>query len=326
MNSPFAQVAAERRDVYNARANEVLRLHRKVGPQTLMEVLGELVAPAFDAISKSHSGAAEEQVRLLDTLVDVAFRLTSLDLLGPQRRLESPTVLWRCFPEIGEGLIQDPELIRDLSNAAIGLGTTSDSLALNWVDALLSLNLQSPQTLRLAGQVLAWRLGVARWRESAIDAWRHLPDPLKTQVLDAPNSTDILKLEQHLKRPFVKPGEGRLELQVHHRVAGFSGFGGPFTEPPLVWASGPDVFVADSQREFRVIADYFGAELLRVRRQSKSGPSNTPGFDFDNGVIHRRADNMSRTFPGLAKATEVALGEHFVAVGLPHSHFVWIIA
>ena len=119
-------------------------------------------------------------------------------------------------------------------------------------------------TLR-AGQVAAWAVGLAQFRESALASAESLPDDALAAAIGAPEPLEAAATVAQLRadrwwRPDREPPEAG---SVVHRVGGFRGFGGPFLAPPEVVTTDGHVEVRSGDDVWALHADAWGATLTR---------------------------------------------------------------
>jgi hypothetical protein len=192
------------------------------------------------------------------------------------------TLLEHGFAALRPALLADPRsLPSDLSNAVEAQGDRANA----YVEGLIALRDTPIAELRLAGAVLAWRLGDARLRHAVIarlgelaprtmlialgledwplhaaplavrglglDAWRHPRSWARESTLQ-----DKLQTEQAI----TKLGTGPATISVVARIGDFAGFGGPFDNPPLLHDGGDRhrFLVSDGDRRWMLEGDVFG--------------------------------------------------------------------
>ncbi|MBF0530050.1 MAG: hypothetical protein HQK55_12430, partial [Deltaproteobacteria bacterium] len=184
------------------------------------------------------------------------------------------------------------------------------------------------------GQVAAWRCGLAHFRAGALEIWRDLPEPLARLALGfKPDAEALAKsdLAAALADPWRSLKQlGRLperKLRLVARVGGFRGFGGPFISPPEVTCARTVIYAFDREFCYSLHADWFGSAVERFGSDLPEGVENRPlGFSLDqkNGMVTK--DGQQAIFPELAGASSFAATDHTLAVTVPRSHFVYLIA
>lgn len=118
--------------------------------------------------------------------------------------------------------------------------------------------------VRPALLVAAWRAGLSRYRDAAVDAAGGLPAPLARAALGLDPGADVAAvLGRHRGDPWWWPGADG-GAGVVARVGGFLPFGGPWVGLPRAVPGGPTgwAVVADGER-WAVVADVHGAAVVR---------------------------------------------------------------
>lgn len=327
-NSAMHRVLAAHRETLNAMFRAHLALHRNLEAEDFFAVLALDLAPIAQAIDEA-GGPLD---RVFRQFYELALTLTERGLLGPKARLQTVTRCWReLLPRFGYLLGTHPEVAVSLSNAAYHMRVRPDVLD-TWLSTMARVAALQPSAAALlkAGQVAVWSSGMAHFRESALDAWLQLDGPLShvTLRLEPHDETPKNVLRQQLQHPFLTPGSVQNpSLKAIWCVGGFRGFGGSFFHPPMLTAHGNQVFARDRAGTFRIFADVFGATVERAHLPDSTPerPSNATHFAYQPlGRIS--AFGTSREFPHLVGASSVVGTADFLAVALPHSHQVWIVA
>jgi hypothetical protein len=163
-------------------------------------------------------------------------------------------------------------LIPALSNAAHQLATTPGARPGQWLDLMERLGQVAAdvETLLRAGQVAAWRAGLAHFREPAVALLETLDPHVARLALGADSPEQVAKAAAG---PWLeKPSDGRELL----RVGGFRGFGGLFIAPPLVRAADDQLLVRSGDDAWLLIADSFGATFHRISKAEFEAASTSP--------------------------------------------------
>jgi hypothetical protein len=131
-------------------------------------------------------------------------------------------------------------------------------------------------TLLRLGQVLAWRAGLAHYRESALNIADALPEPLALAAVGATGTWAEVRARLRAD-PWFDPSCAARSVHVAACIGGFRGFGGLFSLPPRVHRSFDFLIAVAGNDGFLVTADAFGAtfhrasadELAAARTQSE---------------------------------------------------------
>jgi len=279
----------------------------------------------------------ERSVLVAEKLIEICLTLFSQGQLGSQSRVPLLPALWQhLLPILPTLVAKNPrQVVGALSNAALNIGLEEPAAGTRWLKRLHSMAplFQTLEQLLDASLVLAWRAGLPHYRESALEHWRKLPDGLKSVSMGidpgepAPSPAAF---ESALANPWHPPHlagrETGLKLGVVGKVGRFRGLGGEFAEPPLVAASGDTIIAYDGEGSWNLWADYFGITLRRVPQGvDNSNNRQQGGLSIDKaGTIS--SGSLRLPFPPLAGWSSFASTSTTLAVTLPHSHAVYVVA
>ena len=329
----FARVLKTRREHFNALFDAAYHVAPGLDPECFAGHLCLSLRDAAEAAISTDPGRAEE---LVEALYTFSLKLFQAKLFGPESHHPVVSGLWETlFPRIGHLIAASPHaVVASLCNAATHISSDSAAVAARWLAELEAMSglCTTPAELLDSGLVLAWRLGLAHYRESALERWRKLPEKLKLPVLGIKDETVALKtgeLEAGLSDPWFCPAASsaskQRELRVAGVVGGFRGFGGQFIEPPLVAAEEGMLFAFDGQGFWGIHADIYGMTLKRMGncRGTADGPNSQFTIDASGKV---RRGELSARLPELANSSSSAATTQTLAATLPHSHHIYIVA
>lgn len=209
------------------------------------------------------AGDEPESARLCDVVYDLVLLHAGRGAFARAPGLQP--LLELTFPGLRRWLLLSPgQLCTSLSNAVENLGPAGELWAATFpkVAATLEPRPEAIQPLLDAGAVLAWRLGEARLRTRALAVARGLPPATLEAALGMPAAA----LDALTRDGWTRPGEVFHGWRRVGTLGGFSGFGGPFDQPPRVLDGGDPhtFFVASGDRHYRVDADQFGQHVSAV--------------------------------------------------------------
>lgn len=334
IQGPFAEALQARRERYNALFAQARRISPGLDAGQLAEYLRSTVAPIIDQVAR----VAPERVP--DT-ADALYEF-SLDLVGRELLARYPVLAegWReLLGGLPEHLASAPRLLAgSVTNALVNLSTVPGTRAQQWIGFTRGLGrlCADVPTLLEAAKVAAWRAGMAHYREGALETCARLPPPLARAALRLFGVEDGLPIEPVLERlradPWLHPALLRnhapipRNLRVVARVGAFRGFGGTFLRPPVVAVCEGQFYVSDGEACWLLSADVFGATLERAGTGLPgSDPPAPAALQMDREGVVRR-EGLSRTFPELREAASSASDGTTLAVTVPLSHAVYLVA
>lgn len=352
----FAAALEDERDAYNARFAQARRVHRQLDAAAFSTHLVDNLAPMIDAL------AAHDKARV-DVATHALFEL-SCDLvarrwLGPQVRTDLLNRLWRdILPQLVGFWADAPrDVVLSLTCAVHHLDDLAPSAAESWMLRLPALAPLCTDTRMLldAGKVLAWRAGLAHFRDSALQVWRTLPAELRYQtlclaraderaLLDPATRPALDMLDEALEDPWFHPTFHLAGADAKTRAArsgatfrmvgGFVGFGAQFGAPPRVFAIDGQLVAFDGEHCFSIHADAFGSVLKKRDAEPPAGPQPRVGAEraeasgqLDLGwATPEQWSSITGREDALLDAASAATDAWTLAVCVPHSHQIFLIS
>ena len=283
----FAEFLEVNRGTLNHEVATTARQASGFDPAAFAEVLRSSVTPIVDTVDRLGTGFV---VAVSETLFRVA-----LDLCAQRRFDGAVRDGWdRLLPALAAPLTEDPRrVVASITNALDSLDRTPGARPRQWVDLVLGAAAHAPNAdaLLQAGQVAAWRSGMAAYRGGVLDLAPTLDPALVAVALGleppgspgSPGSMDDL-LARLQADPWFDPSGpdgGPTGDRPPIAVGSFRGFGGAFLRPPTIVAgSDRRVLVTDGVASWFVFADAFGSALVRAGAAAVSVPDGvgpTPG-------------------------------------------------
>lgn len=333
LSKPFADLLKERRRRFNTMFEEARRAHPSLDPETVLDHLESVVGPVVDAVDRVQPGRVGEAA---EVTYESLLRLFAAGLLGPGARF--PILregLRTLLPAAARHLAGDPaRVVRSFTNAMVRLAGTPEVRVEPWIQEMATLahTDTSLDVLLRLGQILAWRHGMAHFRQGALAACQGLEPGLALAALGCAGRVPSLLptlLEALRKDPWVDPA-GSLEtrpaprgLRIVRRVGGFRGFGGCFLQPPRVTASGGLFLACDTERSWWLAGDRFGATLHPSAEPYAPGRVR-PFSVAAGGTV--TLDGQTRVFPELEGLSSAASDGKTLAVTTKWSHAVYLVA
>ncbi|WP_447765114.1 hypothetical protein [Sphingopyxis panaciterrae] len=273
------------------------------------DALSHAVRTRIDPLAVAVEAALPDRVA---AVVDAAFalNLTLVDhaLAGERRALIDGVWIEAAVP-LAAVVAERPEpVLAMLTNAVLTLASTPGARPDEWIARMAALGpLVTADTLAVAGQIAAWRSGMAHYRAAAIAAADSLPDTLALAAVGATGSWPEVRARLAADRWWSPDSP----VDAGTRFGGFAGFGGPFDTPPEVRAGAQGFFVRSGDRSGLLIADAWGATLH---------PAADEEYDDAAPAVAGPAGLASLPAEGL----QAAVAGDSVAIVSPYSHFIEI--
>ncbi|HUQ82159.1 MAG TPA: hypothetical protein VM076_13500 [Gemmatimonadaceae bacterium] len=268
VSTTLASVLRVGRGELNARF-AAARVHH---PDLDAEVFAEFVRGAIDPLVEAVERVRPDRVTdVALAAYDVALELVGQKLVGYSAHTPYVDEAWRrVLPEVAPLVAAEPErLIAAVCNAAHQLSATPGVRPAAWIDVMARLAAQCADsaTFLTLGQVVAWRAGMAHFRESALAAAGTIAESLALAAIGAPAGRWSEVRGRLAVDPWYDPALPNAEQgapRVASRAGAFRGFGGLFTEPPTVAMADERLFVRAGTQCWLLTADAFGATFHRA--------------------------------------------------------------
>lgn len=332
--SAFAESLKRNRERYNTKFALARHVYPALDGEAFAEHLKERVAPIVEAVAENDVDRVDA---VTDALYDLSLELVGKDFFGRQVRYSSVLDGWEILlPLIPSLLAKEPlKLTSAITNALYNLSIEPNVPPFFWIETMIEIGkcCNDVQTFLEAGKIVAWRAGLAHYREDALETCKNLKIEIACSALGIKETENIEPLILQLEKdPWLNPSEfangikKEKRLRVVSVVGAFRGFGGLFISPPKVTYSDGQFLVFDSENWWSMTADRFGATFHRMG-QTISGLKNESNPNFRINKKGNVEMNEHRTsFHNLAEGTSFAANENTLAVTVPLSHSVYLIA
>lgn len=331
MSDSFSHLLQARRGYFNARFAQTQVTHPDLDGDAFLNVLRESVAPVVQAVAQANP---DTMLVVGQHLYDLALDLFADGLFTGGSIVEH---VWRgLLPLLAPFLIQQPQRVAaSVINAAYNISQTPDARPQEWINTMRALAplCANAGILLQAGQVAAWRAGMAQYRLGALQILKTLDVFLAHTIfgLDANSrNPDVSELHYALMaNPWYDPTDGRPQtadrkrIQIVKRVGAFRGFGGTFLSPPHVTWTAQGFVAGDGTENYLVMADVFGAVLVRTEK-TKTESASLPFKLSRDGTV--AVNGISAKFPELANATSSAGNQNTLAVTTDLSYAICLVA
>ncbi len=321
---PLAGVLRSARAEFNARFVEMKRRHPDLDAEAFSAVLRTMVDPVAEAVDAVNP---ERVPATVWAAYDAALVVVAEKLAGPGGRYPVIAEAWQdLLPAVAPLVAEAPgRVIGAVTNALTQLASTPGVRAVEWTERLLTIapELKTVDDLLHAGQVAAWRCGLAHYREGALAAADTLPPAVALRLLDAPANAVWPDVRARLARErwWNPTHETKSEsLRVVRTAGAFRGFGGLFIEPPIVAAIGEQIFVRSGEGCLLLTADAFGATFHRAE------PSEFAAAAREKSPPPLELPRVLRDLPALGTLTSSAETADTVAITGTLTHSITLLA
>jgi hypothetical protein len=336
ITGPMAEALKQGRDRFNTRFAYARRSSPSLDADAFAEHLRSVVRPIADAVFLVAPGKVYKTV---ESLYDISLDLVAKGFFGREMKYPALSRGWmQMFVALPHLLASDPALFAaSVSNALYNLSTTAGARPAYWIDAMTAIGrgCADVRAFLEAGKAVAWRSGMAHFREGALEACRNLSPEMARAALSIPaaNASPIRVILDELSAdPWLAPAEAggparpARRLKIVSAAGGFRGFGGFFKRPPGVIERDGEIVAYDGEDLWVIVADIFGATLHRAGSElPASRPGRAPAFKIDkSGKVTNEA--ATAQFSELAGSSSSASNRHTLAVTIPLSHRVYLIA
>jgi len=334
MEGPMAEALKRGREKFNAKFAAARTAGLSIDPGEFSRHLSDAVDPIVRAVAGEF---AEKTDAVTVGLYDLSLELFGLSMLGAGARSSTLTQAWReIFPAIPRLIARDPTLVAGcVCNAIQNLAATSGARPGEWIAAMRQIGPRcaSPPEFLDCGKVLAWKSGMAHYRLGALETAMRMPAALAAACMGLTSRATVEGIGAIVDRlrdnPWLEPSKAiganaseRLELVA--KVGAFRGFGDAFIRPPTVFGQASGLFVEDGESCWRLLADVFGSELIRVGSAGTLRSTGMTVATVDAGGKIQWAE-LSTTVPALSSPTSVATDGRTLAITVATSHQVYLV-
>jgi len=288
-----------------------------------MAAFGAFLPDGVDPLVVAVAAAAPERVGGVTLAAyDMALELVGHGLAGPTAKNPFLTTVWRELAPLFAPLLATApiEVLGMLSNAAIHIASVAGARPAQWQRELATLAAQiaTLAQLRAVGQVLAWRAGIAHFRQGALAAADTLPQALALAAFGEPGAQWSQVHAQLQENPWRGNADGR-------EFGSFTGLGGDFGTPPQVRATEEGFVVRSGERHYLLVADAYGAVLHSATAQEfEQAYADMPSaVRLDGTTLHLGARSIALDVP--AGDIAIAANAHTLAITSPWTHAIRLL-
>jgi hypothetical protein len=327
VGAAFAAILRDEREVFNEKFAEARRRRPDLDGRALLAFLR---GPGDAVVARAAAVASDRAREVAHAAYDAALTLIGEKLAGPGGRHPVIDELWlELLPQVAALVAEEPaRVIGSLTNAVFQLATTPGARPRQWIDLLAGAapSLAAVPDLLLAGQVAAWRAGLAHLRGGALAAGDQLAPSLAAALVGAP-AAEWRRLRERLALDvWWDPGSAAADERprVARMVGGFRGLGGLFLVPPTVVTVGGHIAVSSAGECWVLSADAFGATLHRIDPSALADASRAARLVAVHDTVTLGGARLP--LPAIGAVTSAAAVSGTVAVTGALTHAVALIA
>jgi hypothetical protein len=269
----FSSVLRSGRPEFNARFAEARRLYPDLEINDFLSFLNASIDPVIQAVVKVQPEKAGDVVNVS---YDMALALVGQKLAGLRARQNFIESGWnRIFTANASLVAASPQKVfASVSNALHQLAATPGTRPEQWISEMQEIAPQcgDVETFLRAGQIIAWRSGLAHFRHSCILAADLLPSTIALKVMRLPASGSWPDLKKGLlANPWFNPWQNGSDqsreapsIRAVAEAGSFRGYGGLFTVPPIITSQGENFLVRSGDECWLLTADILGATFHRA--------------------------------------------------------------
>ena len=319
----LAEILRASRGELNARFAMARRRLPALDGAAFGQFLVDAVGPLCDAVPSRDVAAVAHAA------YDVALELCGQRLAGAGARDGRVGAAWSALlvPAAAHIAAAPEATLSAAANALVQLAAAPGARPEAWAEVMgtIAARAASIEEWLTAGQVAAWRAGLAHYRAGALEAADRLPPALALELVGAGGAWADVRARLRAD-PWHDPARPQSETRVVARVGAFRGFGGLFPVPPSV-AGGGECFLVESDGDAWILfADACGATFHRAGeedlRAAAAGGARAPGWRGHRIEVGGQAIDL----PVRGEVTSAALAASTLALTTSHSHSVLLVA
>lgn len=322
MTSAFADFLRAHRGELNARFAMARRRLPALEGARFGSFLMTSVAPLVEAVSPGDASSIGHAA------YQVALELCGQRLAGAGGQVGAA---WAALlVPAARRIAEEPErTLAAAANALVQLEAAPGARPAAWAEVMgaMAPRVASVDDWLLAGQVAAWRAGLAHYREGALSAADQLPADLALALVGAPPDGDWPSVRARLVAdPWHVPAEPATGQRVVARVGDFRGFGGLFPVPPSVAGSGDRFLVTSDGDAWVLFADAWGATFHRASDEDRRAAAATGAEPprWSDRRVELAGGGIEVSVRG--EVTSAAYAASTLAVTSSHSHALVLLA
>lgn len=332
LSPAFAEILRQNRARYNALFTAARLNSPTLDGAAFGQHLSECISPIVQQVYETQSERAAE---VAGALYEISLDLFSKKLLGPAPRSEFIPLAWKeLFPLLSHLLDNEPKrLAGAVCNLLLKMENQPGVHTSQWIESMgaISQFCENADEFLQAGEIVAWRCGMAQHRAGALKIAQRLAqtkEPLCRAALGVVEKemNAAQTIAAYEKNPWWTPAEKDATRRIRRVAGSFRGYesdrnktGAVFMMPPKVTLHEGQFYAADEENFWLFFADAYGASFHRIGGLMEfSGDPYSPSF---GGPLFG-----ANEVPELQHPSSVATDGTTWAVTLPHSYGIYLVA
>jgi hypothetical protein len=262
-------VLKARRADYNQRFKLAQQHYRALTAEDWLAFMSDTLNAVAESVA-AHDESAVPAV--IDALYDQTLPLVAQCWLSREPREPVLVASYRqLLVALAPALASEPARVSGaLLNALHHLCVADAQRAQEWTQRLGAIAGKSGdvEAVLALGRVLAWRMGLPAYRESALRAGPQLPLAWAQKALDLSAPPNAALWEALAQSPALRADEAAAVRNPGFEwlvwSGGYRGLGGPFAKQPMVGLAGGKLAASDGENTWWLAADGYGAQAVRM--------------------------------------------------------------
>lgn len=174
------------------------------------------------------------------------------------------------------------DMMRKTINILLNLSSVSENILTAWYKNIVKFKeiILSPEDYCRIGVISAWISGLANYRSESIKILETLGDDKINKIFDNKNLDLNMFKSSYWYTPFTE------KERIYFKSAGsFSGFGGQFSQPPVLRLSNDDILVETMESLYKLHFDVYGEYFEQIQKDGFETPENAIDIKFTDEKI-----------------------------------------
>lgn len=328
-NSKLAEIFSRNREYFNGAFLLSKSVNSSLDEETFLEYLKKIIEPLFNDFKTKDEKKLEDFVVVFYQNILEIYKINLLNNKGKYPFFEN--IFLKIIFKLKNLLFSNPDFLSYLINVVYNVSIFLKEKSTLWEGYIYKLQEDiDVENFKKYSLVAAWLSGFSFYRESALGYLTQIPyrylEPIfcleekkfndKINYVKNNNWNNFFTLENDPAK-FVKKIEG-----------GFSGFGGIFNSPPLIFLTNEGAIASDGENSFYIYYDCYGVMFQKTDfdRESAVLIDNDKDFKFsEDGKIFFRGNELDLEIKNIERISSFVSTKDALIFALADSHKVFII-